>query len=98
MTKKKNYRVQDSGEKNHLRKRRKVIQHVLNSSEQQKPYLECCVCMRSDLDDLAILVNNGAPLKEDGFHPTATLSDCDEGIPLKNTIFLSCCNTHGICH
>jgi hypothetical protein len=97
MSKNKNYRVEDSGETKRPKKRRKVIEES-EESEELEPYLECCVCMRSDLDDLAILVDNEAPLKEDGFHPTATLADCDEGIPLKNTIFLSCCRQHGICH
>jgi len=54
--------------------------------------------MSSDLDDLAILVDNEKNITKDGIHPIASLSDCDEGIPLKNTIFLSCCKNHGICY
>lgn len=106
MSKNKNYRANDSGENVRPKKRRKTIDetNVLDdsndssSTEEIKPYLECCVCLCSDLDDLAILVDNESPIKEDGFHPIATLSDCDEGIPLKNTIFLSCCKSHGICY
>ena len=104
----KNYRVDDSGDENRPEKRRKIddiYDYITEQSEQSEgaseeiePYLECCVCLCSDLNDLAILVNNEAPMNDDGFHPVASLADCDEGIPLENTVFLSCCREHGICY
>ena len=60
--------------------------------------IECCVCMRSNLDNLSILVDNESDIQENGIPMIATLGDCDEGIDISGTIFLSCCKIHGICY
>lgn len=103
MPKNKNYRAKDTGIKKRPKKKRKLDKQpepesIIEEEEQEIPYLECCICMRSDLDDLAVLVNNEAPLLQNGFHPIATLSDCDEGIPLCNTIFYAPCGKHAVCY
>lgn len=107
MSKRKNYRAENSDEDDHEQpqlKRKKCNLDASNECQPQEeentsPYLECCVCMLSDLDDLSILVDNEKPIQKNGFHPFATLSDCDDGISLNNqTIFMSCCNKHAICY
>lgn len=89
------YRAENFDDNSRPKKRMK---HDLLYEPDIEPYLECCVCMRSDMDGLAVVVDNEKPVEDTGIHPMATLRDCDEGIPLENTIFLSCCGVHGVCY
>lgn len=97
-----NYRAEESGTKfiegPSLKKRKiSTSKFIPEDIVPCDPILECCVCIMSDIDGLAILVDNERQIQQNGFHPFATLSDCDEDIPLEGTIFKSCCGVHSIC-
>jgi hypothetical protein len=67
--------------------------------EELTPIIECCVCMRSDLDDLVMVVDYDLPVNNNtGVHPIVTLPDCSSNALFNGTIFYANCRKHGVCY